>query len=160
MKKLRFLPILLTILLSSCVEGTLKDESVDAAGEALVKIGLSVDDSLQIVQTRAGELDPSLVPPVDSLYVELYRFGKKQGKPNSKEGWNRLYFGKYEEAKTKTWRVNAGEFKLLAFRGDSTACGFDKPYFKAEKNFPVDGGLTADGEPNLTYVDADRKSVV
>lgn len=157
MKKLRFLPILLTILLSSCVEGTLKNESVDAAGEALVKIGLSVDDSLQIVQTRAGELDPSLVPPVDSLYVELYRFGKKQGKPNSKEGWNRLYFGKYEEAKTKTWRVNAGEFKLLAFRGDSTACGFDKPYFKAEKDFPVDGGLTADGEPNLTYVDAVAK---
>lgn len=157
MKKLRFLPILLTILLSSCVDSTLNDGSVDAAGEALVRIGLSVDDSLQIVQTRAGELDPSLVPPVDSLYVELYRFGKKQGKPNSKEGWNRLYFGKYEEAKTKTWRVNAGEFKLLAFRGDSTACGFDKPYFKAEKNFPVDGGLTADGEPNLTYVDAVAK---
>lgn len=157
MKKFRFLPILLTIILSSCVENTLKDESAAADGEALLKVGLSVDDRLEIVQTKAGELDASLVPPVDSLYVELYRFGKKHGKPNSKEGWNRIYFGKYEEAKEMTWRVNAGDFKLLAFRGDSTACGFDKPYFKAEKDFLVDGGLTADGKPNLTYVDAVAK---
>ena len=157
MKKLRFLPILLAFVLASCVESTLKDDSTSAGAEALLKIGLSVDDSLQIVQTRSESLDASLVPPVDSLYVELYKFGKKQGKPNSKEGWNRIYFGRYDEAKDMTWRVNAGQFRMLAFRGDSTACGFDKPYFKADKEFPVDGGLTAEGQPNLTYVEAEAK---
>ena len=157
MKKLRFLPILLAFVLASCVESTLKDDSTSAGAEALLKIGLSVDDSLQIVQTRSESRDASLVPPVDSLYVELYKFGKKQGKPNSKEGWNRIYFGRYDEAKELTWRVNAGQFRLLAFHGDSTACGFDKPYFKADREFPVDGGLTAEGQPNLTYMEAEAK---
>lgn len=157
MKTTRFLPILLAFVLASCVDGTLKDESASAGGEALLRIGLSVDDSLQIVQTRAESMDASLVPSVDSLYVELYRFGKKQGKPNSKDGWNRIYFGKYEEAKDLTWRVNAGQFRMLAFCGDSTACGFDKPYFKADKEFLVDGGLSAEGQPNLTYVEAEAK---
>ena len=122
MKQSRFLTILLATVLSSCVANTLEDGSAGLEGEALLKIGLSIDDSLQIVQTRAQALDASLVPPADSLYVELYRYGKKQGKPNSKEGWNRIYFGKYKEAKDMIWRVNAGNFRMLAFHGDSTAC--------------------------------------
>ena len=157
MKQSRFLTILLATVLSSCVANTLEDGSAGLEGEALLKIGLSIDDSLQIVQTRAQALDASLVPPADSLYVELYRYGKKQGKPNSKEGWNRIYFGKYKEAKDMTWRVNAGNFRMLAFHGDSTACGFDKPYFKADKEFLVEGGLGAGWKPNETYVEAEAK---
>lgn len=172
MKKFRFLPIALAVILTSCVKTPMVELQPGQEGEGLLKIGLSVDESLQIVQTRAEVLDASLVPHEDSLYVELYRFAKrlqkdddgntvldKDGKPKEEKDptWNRMYFGRYEEAKDMTMRVNAGQWKLLAFHGDSTACGFDKPYFLAEKEFTVDGGIDADNEPNITYVEAQAK---
>lgn len=155
MKLLRFLPIVVAISLVSCIKSPMEDMPVGSDEMGLLKLSLSIDDRVQIVPTKAVELDPDLVPHVDSIYVDLYRFGKKAGKPNSKETWNRIYFGKYEDAKDTTFRVNAGQWKMLAFHGDSTACGFDKPYYKAEKEFYVDGGLNEKGEPNITYISAD-----
>ena len=153
MKKLRFLLVLLIALLPSCVE-RIENDAIDIVdGDALLKVGLTVDEGLQIVQTKAEEFD-KLVPPADSLWVELYRFAKKN-EYAQKETWNRVYFGRYDRAKDTTFRVKAGNWKLLAFHGDSTACGFDKPYFLAEKEFVVDGGLKDNGEPNLTKVDAE-----
>ena len=158
MKNLRFLPILLTLVLSACTERIVDETPVINDGEALLKVGLTVDDRVQIVQTRAGELDPDLVPHVDSLWVDLYRLGVRN--PNSNvqiETWNRVYFGRYEEAKDTVLRVRGGQWKMLAFHGDSTACGFNKPYFLAEKEFIVDGGLKENGEPNLTFVEGQAK---
>ena len=150
MKPLRFLTILLTLVLSSCVKSQFSQTpglSGSMAGEALFRIGLSMDESVQIVQTRANATQESVLPEVDSLYVELYRFGKKikvdkEGNKTEygKEGWNRMYFGKYEDAKDTTFRVNAGQWRMLAFHGDSTGCGFDKPYVKADTTFNLDGG--------------------
>lgn len=158
MKTLRFLSILLTIALSSCVQSVVDETSSGTEKEGLLKIALSVDDQLQIVQSKADDstIDESLVPLADSVWVDLYRFGKKSANA-SKETWNRIYFGKYEKAKDTTLRINAGQFRLLAFHGDSTACGFDKPYFLAEKEFPVEGGRDADGNPNITYINAEVK---
>lgn len=153
MKNLRFLTVFLTILLSACTENIVDNDFVVDDGEALLKVGLSVDDRVQIVKTKAGELDPSLVPLADSLWVDLYRYGVKN--PNSPvqiKTWNRVYFGRYEDAKDTVFRVRGGEWKMLAFHGDSTACGLDKPYFLAEKEFFVDGGLKEDGTPNITTV--------
>ena len=156
MKSLRFLAVLLTIILSSCAGHIVDETPVINEGEALLKVGLSVDEGLEIVQTKAGELDASLVPHVDSLWVDLYRLSKRNANA-MKETWNRVYFGKYEEAKDTAFRVKGGNWKLLAFHGDSTACGYDKPYFLAEKEFVVDGGLKENGEPNLTTVEAQAK---
>ena len=171
MKRLRFLPIALAVMLSSCVKSPMVELPDDPDGEGLLKIGLTVDESLQVVQTRS-ELDASLVPHVDSLYVDLYRYAEKilrdkngnvildeDGKPKTAKDktWNRMYFGKYEDAKDTVLRVNAGDWKMIAFHGDSTACGFDKPYFLAEKTFTVDGGLTESGDPNITEVSAEAK---
>lgn len=155
MKTLRFLPILLTVILSACAQHIAEDSPVINEGEALLKVGLAVNDGVQIV-TKASELDASLVPDADSLWVDLYRLSKRN-QMAVKETWNRVYFGKYEQAKDTVLRVMGGQWKLLAFHGDSTACGFDKPYFKAEKEFVVEGGLTENGEPNLTYVNAEAK---
>ena len=155
MKTLRFLPILLTVILSACAQHIAEDAPVINEGEALLKVGLAVNDGVQIV-TKASELDASLVPDADSLWVDLYRLSKRN-QMAVKETWNRVYFGKYEQAKDTVLRVMGGQWKLLAFHGDSTACGFDKPYFKAEKEFVVEGGLTENGEPNLTYVNAEAK---
>lgn len=156
MKTFRFLPILLTIILSSCVREVVDDTRYGQGGEGILKVALSVDDELQIVQSKAATMDESLVPHVDSIRIDLYRFGKKSDKAQ-KETWNRFYYGKYEKAKETDWRVNAGQFRLLAFHGDSTACGFDKPYFLSKEEFVVDGGLDESGQPNVTVVETEVK---
>ena len=141
MKKLRFLPLLLTVILSSCVADNFGDKNTDAEGEAFIKFSLAVDDGFNAGQTKVDEpadkLDPALVPEADSLYVDLYKFGYRTSDAR-KETWNRIYFGKYEDAKARTFNVNGGLFKLLTFHGDSTACGFNKPYFMAEEEFNVE----------------------
>ena len=156
MKRSRFLPVLLAVLLSSCVEHMTDEAPVSSGDEALLKVGLSVDDGQQVVRTKSESMDAGLVPHVDSLWVEFYRLAKRNDHA-LKETWNRVYIGKYEDAKDTVLRVKAGQWKLLAFHGDSTACGFSKPYFLAEKEFTVDGGLKENGEPNLTQVEAEAK---
>lgn len=157
MKHLKYLLIIATILFSSCTK--VHPSGGELGEEALLQIGLSVDGGVEIVPTRSGEakeMNPETIPHVDSLYVELYRYGLR-GDKATKETWNRTYFGKYEEAKGKTFRVNAGNWKMVAFRGDSTACGFDKPFFYAQEEFLVEGGLDENGEPNIAYVEAQAK---
>ncbi len=158
-KRLKFLLILAIMMLASCTKVGPSSEEFD--GEALLKIGLSVDSGVEVVTKGEDSpaMNPETVPHVDSMYVELYRYGKKlaNGKETGKEQWRLLYFGKYEEAKTKTFRVNAGNWKLISFRGDSTACGFEKPFFHVEKDFEVKGGLDDKGEPNITNIEATAK---
>ena len=154
MNRLTFLPIVLMIILSSCTRSF--DELSGQEGEGIFRVALSVDDRLEIVPSKAEALDESLVPAVDDLWVEIYRFGKRQGKPNDKDDWRRLYFGAYSEAKEKEFRVNAGQYKLLAFHGDETACGFDKPYFEAVEEFVVNG-IDEEHPDGITTVEAIAK---
>lgn len=158
-RHLNFLLIALTVLVTSC---TKLRPGEGETGDALLQIGLSVDGGVEIAPTKSEAtypaMDPSTIPSADDLYVELYRFGIRQDRPNStKETWNRIYFGTYGEAKEQTLRVNAGDFRLLAFHGDSTACGFNKPFFFVQKEFVVEGGLNEAGEPNVTMIEADAK---
>lgn len=153
----------MVLILASCAKTEVGLDQQGSEETGLIKIGLKVNDGLQIVTKTGGEEGEgedeafsALVPNADDLYVDLYRFGKR--KENSKkETWNRIYFGTYAEAKNEVFRVNAGTFKVLAFHGDSLACGFDKPYFKAEEEFEVDGGLDNQGQPNITYLDLEAK---
>ena len=151
--------MLLTVALSSCIKSQFDETPGVEGGEALLQIGLTVDEGLQIVQTKTDETEESIFPEADSLYVELYRFGKKlkydkDGKlvEYGKDGWNRMYFGKYEEAKNMTFRLNAGQCRLLAFHGDSTGCGFNKPYIQADTTFMLEGGVEG-----IAYVNAKAK---
>lgn len=183
MKKSIFILLTAALMLSSCAESVIEQIHPEMKGEGLLQIGLSVDENLQIVSTKASGLDESLVPSVEDLYVELYKY--EVGK-SGKGWWKRLHFSTYSEMfesesseegdietvsgdtsvedtpvavekKFKPLRVNAGQWRLMAFHGDSTACGFDKPFFFADKTFIVDGGVDADGNPNITYVDAQAK---
>lgn len=183
MKRLIFMLLASAFVLTSCAESVIEQIHPEMEGEGLLQIGLSVDKSLQIVNTKVSGLDESLVPSVDDLYVELYKY--EVGK-SGKGWWKRLHFSTYSEMfeseasdgvetasedvpaeggtesvdkKFKPLRVNAGQWRLMAFHGDSTACGFDKPFFFADKTFTVDGGVDADGNPNITYVDAQAKVV-
>lgn len=159
-KLFKFLLVIAVALFTSCSK--LHPEGGELEGEALLKIGLSVDSGVEVVTKGEDSpaMNPETVPHVDNMYVELYRYGKKleNGKDESgKDQWRLLYFGKYEEAKTKTFRVNAGNWKLISFSGDSTACGFEKPFFHVEKDFEVKGGVDDNGQPNITTVEATAK---
>lgn len=160
MKKLRFLPVLLAIVMTSCMKNQFDDFRDGADEVGLLQVAVDVDDKVQIVPVKGDDgslgMDESLVPPADSLYVELYRYSKRKA-DSKKETWNRIYFGRYDEAKDSVFKVVAGDWKLLAFHGDSTACGFDKPYFLAEEEFTVDGGLDESGNPVRNMVSAVAK---
>lgn len=158
MKSIRILLLfMLPLLWTSC--NKIHPEGGELEGEALLQIGLSLDSGVEIVTKgeNSPAMNPATIPHLDDMYVELYRYGKKleNGKDESgKDQWRLLYFGKYEEAKTKTFRVNAGNWKLISFSGDSTACGFEKPFFHVEKDFEVIGGVDDNGKPNITTVEA------
>ena len=149
MKKSIFILLTAALMLSSCAESVIEQIHPEMKGEGLLQIGLSVDENLQIVSTKASGLDESLVPSVEELYVELYKY--EVGK-SGKGWWKRLHFSTYSEMfesesseegdietvsgdtsvedtpvavekKFKPLRVNAGQWRLMAFHGDSTACG-------------------------------------
>ena len=94
MKMLKYLPIVLAVILSSCAK-TPMVELPSEDGEGYLRIGLSVDESLSIVQSKADDMEA--VPEVDSLYVELYRYYKwvtvKNGKETVAVSKAVLYYG-------------------------------------------------------------------
>ena len=84
MKKSIFILLAAALMLSSCAESVIEQIHPEMKGEGLLQIGLSVDENLQIVSTKASGLDESLVPSVEDLYVELYKYEVgKSGKGNS-----------------------------------------------------------------------------
>jgi len=184
MKYLRLIPIVAIMLLTACAKNSFDTDVALSEGEGLLQVGLSVDESLQIVtKTEETQEADVLNPSVDDFYVELYRLVQVSSEDAE---WKRIHFGTYSELfeseaqeegdvetveggsgddgseipverNFKPMKVNAGQWKLLAFHGDSTACGFNKPYFLAEKEFTVDGGRNQEGKPNITYVEAQAK---
>lgn len=169
MKYIKFISVSLIFILGACAK-TEVEQLPENDDSGLLQIGLNIDKELQIVNTRVTSMDESLIPSVDDFYVELYRYESGA----SKGWWKRLHFGTYQELFEeiaegdtdepttaervfKPLRVNTGQWRLVAFHGDSVACGFDKPYFLVDKEFTVDGGVDEDGTPNTTFVEAEAK---
>ena len=126
------LSVLTAVTLSSCISDSVRiAENADGG----VRISLSGDARASIVQTRAGEEDA--LPPVDSFWVEIYNASAI-----------RIYRSKYDQAKDRTIRLNAGDFRLLAFHGDSLGAGFAKAYYLADQAFTVHGYADNGGEPD------------
>ena len=95
MKYLRLIPIVAIMLLTACAKNSF-DTDVDLAeGEGLLQVGLSVDESLQIVtKTEEAEQADVLNPSVDDFYVELYRLVQTSSEDAE---WKRVHFGRYSE---------------------------------------------------------------
>ena len=123
---------LAALTLSSCNSDSIRIvENADGG----VRINLSGDARASIVPTRAG--DEEVLPPIDSFWVEIYNASSI-----------RIYRSKYDDAKDKTIRLNAGDFRLLAFHGDSLGAGFAKAYYLADEAFTVHGFADNGGEPD------------
>ncbi len=124
MKRLRFLTALLLIL-SACSENIIEQGPSGSGGMGSVSISLSTDMRNDEVATKAGEE----LPNVDDFRVAIYK------QPTNV----RLYNDSYANTSGREIKLNSGEYRLVAQLGDSTGCGFDKPYYMADPVFKVEG---------------------
>ena len=132
MRRTRFIPALLVILLSSCNKQMFDDHSSEGkTGE--VNISLSADERVEIVSVRSGSETP--VPAAGDFWIEIF---------NSSE--TRVFREKYSDIPNGRMTLNPGSYKLLAKHGDTLGVGFDKPFYMDEVAFSVT-------EQERTYVD-------
>lgn len=126
MKKLRvFIYTITSILVLACAKERGRNRAYNDFGE--IRISLEQDRATTEAPVKAGAVQENL-PSADDFNIEIF---------NSKA--QRIYRKKYIEAKTETIKLNTGDFNLKAFHGDSTGCGFDKPFFMANQPFTVHG---------------------
>lgn len=124
MRHSRFLPIFgLAVLLCACTKNVNSNDSPESEGE--LAFSLSADVRNGIVSKATEETDG---PVLDDFEVEIYKL------PNH----TRLYRDTYANAKDTTIKLNAAEYRLTAQLGDSLGCGFEKPYYFAEKIFTLE----------------------
>ena len=123
MRRTRFIPALLVILLSSCNKQMFDDHSSEGkTGE--VNISLSADERVEIVSVRSGSETP--VPAAGDFWIEIF---------NSSE--TRVFREKYSDIPNGRMTLNPGSYKLLAKHGDTLGVGFDKPFYMDEVAFSV-----------------------
>lgn len=123
MRRSGFLIPCLAILLTACNEGVITGPSEsDSSETGMVTFTLSADMRNDLVQVKSSAEDIS----VDEFWVEIFNSSQK-----------RIFCEKYADAKDTTLFINSGEYTLLATYGTENGVGFDKPYYKAEKNFTV-----------------------
>ena len=99
--------------------------------------------------SRGGNLSPAAsAVEADSFWVEIY---------NSKA--IRFFSRQYKDIKGQPINMNAGQFRLIAFSGDSLGAGFDKAYYLADTTFTVHGLMANGGNPDRVSVTARRGNV-
>ena len=124
MRRIRLFPALLAFLLSSCSENIIQQWPEGGAEEGIVRISLDTDMNNTTKADAEG-------PDLDAFRVAIYAGDTKM----------RLYNDSYANAKEATIKLNSKEHRLVAQHGDSLGCGFNKPYYLADKTFNVVKGV-------------------
>lgn len=124
MRRIRLFPALLAFLLSSCSENIIQQWPEGGAEEGIVRIALDTDMNNTTKADAEG-------PDLDAFRVAIYAGDTKM----------RLYNDSYANAKEATIKLNSKEHRLVAQHGDSLGCGFNKPYYLADKTFNVVKGV-------------------
>lgn len=123
MRRLGFLIPCLAILLTACNEEVMTGPSeLDSTQTGMVTFTLSADMRNDVVQVKSSTEEIS----VDEFWVEIFNASQ-----------TRIFCEKYVDAKDTTLFLNSGEYSLLATYGLENGVGFDKPFYKAEKDFTV-----------------------
>ena len=124
MRRLRFLPIGLLVLLS-CSKETVKEPENREMGEVCITLSSTGDGEDASPKTRSVEEN---VPDAGDFEVEIYN---SQG--------IRIYRDNYANSAGKKIPLNSGEYRLLAQHGDSAGVGFgsEKAWFSADQIFTV-----------------------
>lgn len=128
----------LATVIASC--GTTEPEGT--YGSAEVKLALTADGSHNFnVKSQAEET----LPEINDFTVEIFK--KSDGK--------RLYRDTYANSTDKKIRLNAGEYRLSAFHGDSLKAGFSAAFYQAKVPFSInasDRSVTVTGTAKLANV--------
>ena len=128
----------LAAVIASC--GTTEPEGT--YGSAEVKLALTADGSHNFnVKSQAEET----LPEINDFTVEIFK--KSDGK--------RLYRDTYANSTDKKIRLNAGEYRLSAFHGDSLKAGFNAAFYQAKVPFSInasDRSVTVTGTAKLANV--------
>ncbi len=123
MRRLRFIPACLALLLTSCNEQLIEQGPIP--GETgRVQFALSADSRHEIVGTKSTAEE---VVPVDSFWVEIFNSDKR-----------RIYCEKYADAKDVVLNLNTGDYRFLAKHGDSLGVGFNHAFYMADATFTVE----------------------
>jgi len=140
MRRLRFIPALLVVL-SACSEQIIEHSPVASDDVGVVSIALSQDVKTETV-TRADANEPVL----GDFRVAIYKIDDLKNQI-------RLYNDSYANTVDKEIKLNAGDYRMVAQHGDTLGCGFDKPYYLADKTFEVQAGKnTVSAEARLANV--------
>ena len=132
MRRLRFFLIGLAVFAASCAEKEpAHNQSEGTLGELIVT--LSTDARTGDMTTKSGSeanepetVPAEFVPEVEAFKLDLYT-----------ESHVRLYHNTYENTVDKIFRLNTGNYRLVAQHGDSLGCGFNKPYFLADHHIQL-----------------------
>ena len=127
----------LAALVWGCAREGMPRRAVSGGAEAGIEISLLTKSAGEGTSVQA-----------DSFWVELY---------NARAV--RIYSKQYKDAKSENIKVNAGQFRLIAFCGDTLGAGFDKAYYLADTTFTVHGFLENGGEPDRISATARRGNV-
>ena len=119
--------------------------AVACTKEQVVRVGSdgrgAVEICLERSQIKSGMTETKatadLLPALDSFWVEIY---------NSKA--IRFYSRQYAQAKQGPIGLNTGQFRLIAFSGDTLGAGFDKAYYVADTTFTVHPLSENGGQPD------------
>ena len=140
MRRLRFIPALLVVM-SACSEQIIEQTPLTSGDEGIVSIALSQDMKTEII-TRADAQGPEL----GDFRVAIYKIAGSSDQI-------RLYNDSYANTVDKEIKLNAGDYRMVAQHGDTLGCGFDKPYYLADKAFEVLAGKnTVSAEARLANV--------
>ncbi|MBO4427020.1 MAG: DUF4493 domain-containing protein [Bacteroidales bacterium] len=104
--------------------------------ERVVQVG-SDEGALLVSLERTAAKATVELPAVDSFWVELY---------NAKGV--RFYSRQYAQAKQGPIGLNTGQFRLIAFSGDTLGAGFGKAYYVADTTFTVHPLSQNGGQPD------------
>lgn len=126
MRRLRFIPALLVIL-TACSERIIEQETPASDEVGTLSIALSSDMQTENIGTKAEADEPAL----EDFRVAIYK----------DETQARLYNDSYANTVGREIKLNAGDYRLVAQHGDTLGCGFDKPYYLADKDFTVKAGV-------------------
>lgn len=128
MRRLRFIPALLVVL-SACSERIIEQVPPVSEEVGILSIDLSSDMQTENIGTKADADEPVL----EDFRVAIYK----------DENQIRLYNDSYANTIGKEIKLNAGDYRLVAQHGDTLGCGFNKPYFLADKDFTIKAGVNA-----------------
>ena len=125
MRRLRFLPIGLVVLLSCS-----REEPVDTSGleKGNVVISLSMDATGTDAGPASKSVDENAPESADDFEIEIYN-----------SNGTRLYRDTYANSAGKEIPLNSGDYRLLAQYGDSAAVSFDASaaWYAADLQFTV-----------------------